>query len=159
MRYPLIAALSLIAANAAAQNAPTTDVAHAVVALPDRIAWGPAPPSLPPGAKLAVLEGNPGEAGTYAMRLRLPSGYRFPPHYHPGVEHVTVLQGSFKVGMGERFDPSAMTALPVGAFAALQPGTRHFAEAEGETVLQLHGAGPWGITYVNPVDDPRRSTP
>jgi quercetin dioxygenase-like cupin family protein len=106
-----------------------------------------------------VLEGNPSEAGPFTMRVLLPTGYRIPPHYHPATEHVTVLHGTFKVGMGEKFDGSAMTALPTGTFASLEPGTRHFAEAQGETIVQLHGVGPWGISYVNPADDPRQATP
>lgn len=154
MRCLLAVALSLSAATAAAQ-----DTSHAVIALPDRLTWGSAPPALPPGARLAVLEGNPSEPGPFTMRVLLPAGYRIPPHYHAAVEHVTVLKGTFKVGMGERYDPSAMTLLPAGTFAALQPGTRHFAEAQGETIVQLHGVGPWGLTYVNPADDPRKRTP
>ncbi len=152
MRVLLIAALSLTAATAAAQE-------HAIIALPDQVSWGPGPAALPPGAKLAVLEGNPSEAGPFTMRALLPSGYRIPPHYHPVVEHVTVIKGTFKVGMGEKYDASAMTALPTGTFAALQPGVRHYAEAQGETLIQLHGEGPWGLTYVNPADDPRQRTP
>jgi anti-sigma factor ChrR (cupin superfamily) len=124
--------------------------------LPDQVVFGPAPDILPPGAKLAVLEGNPFEPGPYTMRLSVPNGYRIPPHHHPFVEHVTVIKGTFKVGMGETFDPSALSALPVGTFAALAPGVRHFAQADGETVIQLHGTGPWSLTYVNPADDPRR---
>jgi hypothetical protein len=75
------------------------------------------------------------------------------------VEHVTVVKGTFRVGMGEKFDGSAMSPLPAGAFAAIEPGTAHFAESQGETILQLHGVGPWAITYVNPADDPRKPTP
>ena len=153
------AALTLTAGVAAAQNAPVKDAAHAIVTPPDQVTWGPAPPALPPGAKLAVLEGNLSEAGPFTMRLRLPDRYRIPPHFHPVTEHVTVLKGTFKVGMGGNFDASAMTPLPTGTFAALEPGTRHFAEAQGETILQLHGIGPWGLTYVNPADDPRQRTP
>jgi quercetin dioxygenase-like cupin family protein len=158
MRCLLIAAFALNAAAAAAQGSPQTSATHAIVALPDQITWSPGPASLPPGAKAAVLEGNPGEPGPFTMRVILPDRYRIPPHFHPGIEHVTVVKGTFKVGMGEKFDGSAMTTLPTGTFAALQPGTRHFAEAQGETILQLHGVGPWGITYVNPADDPRRQT-
>ena len=97
--------------------------------------------------------------GPFTMRLRMPNGYRIPPHYHPAVEHVTVISGTFKVGMGEKFDAAAMTQLPSGTFAALPPGMRHYAEAQGETTIQLHGIGPWGIVYVNPADDPSRRTP
>jgi hypothetical protein len=159
MRCLLVAALTLGAGVAAAQGAPTHDASHAIVVPPDQVTWGPPPPALPPGAKIAVLEGNPSEAGPFTMRLQIPDRYRIPPHYHPAIEHVTVLKGTFKVGMGEKFDASAMTSLPTGTFAALQPGTRHFAEAQGETLLQIHGVGPWGLTYVNPADDPRKQTP
>jgi quercetin dioxygenase-like cupin family protein len=93
------------------------------------------------------------------MRLLMPDRYRIPPHFHPVTEHVTVMKGTLKLGMGEKFDASAMTKLSTGTFGALEPGTRHFAEAEGETILQLHGVGPWRLTYVNPADDPRQRTP
>jgi quercetin dioxygenase-like cupin family protein len=159
MRCLLVALLTLSAGVAAAQGTPQTGAAHAIVVPPDQITWGPAPPVLPAGAKLAVLEGNPNEAGPFTMRLLMPDRYRLPPHYHPVVEHVTVVKGTLKVGMGEKFDPSALTPLPAGTFAALEPGTRHFVEAQGETILQLHGIGPWALVYVNPADDPRRRTP
>jgi quercetin dioxygenase-like cupin family protein len=159
MRCLLVALLTLSAGVAAAQGTPQTGAAHAIVVPPDQITWGPAPPVLPAGAKLAVLEGNPNEAGPFTMRLLMPDRYRLPPHYHPAVEHVTVVKGTLKVGMGEKFDPSALTPLPAGTFAALEPGTRHFVEAQGETILQLHGIGPWALVYVNPADDPRRRTP
>jgi quercetin dioxygenase-like cupin family protein len=147
--------LTLSAALAAAQGTPSQGAPHAVIVLPDQADWK-SPPSLPSGAKLAVLEGNPAETGPFTMRLSLPNGYRIPPHSHAGIEHVTVMKGTFRVGMGDKFDASALTTLPVGTFAALAPGTRHFAEAKGETLLQVHGVGPWSITYVNPADDPRK---
>jgi len=159
MRCLFVAVLTLGAGAAAAQGTPQTTAPHAIVAQPDQITWGPAPPSLPPGAKAAVLEGNPSESGPFTLRLVLPDRYRIPPHHHPATEHVTVLKGTFGVGMGEKFDASTLTPLPTGTFAALQPGTRHFAESQGETIVQLHGVGPWGITYVNPADDPRTRTP
>ncbi|HEU5170606.1 MAG TPA: cupin domain-containing protein [Gemmatimonadales bacterium] len=162
MRHALVVlSLTLVAGSATAQGAPSAGKPHAIVVLPDQVPFGPAPASLPAGAKLAVLEGNPAAAGPFTMRLWVPDGYRIPPHYHPAVEHVTVVKGTFKVGMGEKFDPSLLNALPVGTFAALAPGMRHFAQAEGETVIQLHGTGPWSLTYVNPADDPRQrqSTP
>lgn len=159
MRCLLVVILGLSAGVAAAQGAPQTSAAHAIVVPPDQVVWGPAPAVLPAGARLAVLEGNPSEAGPFTMRLLAPDGYRIPPHYHAVIEHVTVLKGTFKVGMGEKFDASAMVPLPAGTFAALEPGTRHFAEMQGETILQLHGVGPWGLVYVNPADDPRRRTP
>ena len=156
MRCLLTAMLSLSAGVAAAQGTPRTSDAHAIVVPPDQVTWGPAPAVLPAGAKLAVLEGNPNETGPFTMRLLVPDHYRLQPHYHPFVEHVTVVKGTFRVGMGEKFDASALVDLPTGTFAALEPGTRHFAEARGETILQLHGIGPWGIDYLNPADDPRK---
>lgn len=156
MRYVLIASLTLAASAAAAQSNATGGEQHAIVALPDKIAWAPAPPILPRGAELAVVEGDPSKAGAFTMRLRMPDGYRLPAHFHPVTEHVTVIQGTFRVGMGDKFDPAALGDLPTGTFAALAPGMRHFAQARGETVIQLHGVGPWSLTYVNPADDPRK---
>jgi hypothetical protein len=159
MRLILAAILTLSVGTAAAQGNPQTAAPHAIVVPPDQVTWGPAPPVLPAGAKLAVLEGDPSKAVPFTMRLLVPNGYRIPPHYHPFVEHVTVVKGTFKVGMGDKYDASALVELPTGTFAALEPGTRHFAEAKGETILQLHGTGPWTLVYVNPADDPSRRTP
>lgn len=159
MRCLLTALLTLSAGAAAAQGMPTAQDPHAIVATPDGITWGAGPAALPPGARAAVLEGNPAEPGPFTLRVTLPDGYRIPPHYHPATEHVTVLRGTFKVGMGERFDAGALKPLPAGTFAALPPGVRHFGEAEGETLVQLHGVGPWDLVYVDPADDPRRRQP
>lgn len=158
MRTALAASILIaaIAAPASAQSpaaAPETE--HAIVALPNAIEWGPAPPILPAGARLAVIEGDPSEAGPFTMRLSMPAGYRIPPHFHRVPEHVTVISGTFLVGMGDTFDENAMTALPVGSFGMIPPGMRHYAMARGETVIQLHGNGPWGLYYVNAADDPR----
>jgi hypothetical protein len=159
MRCLLVTALTLCAGVASAQGSPYAVSPHAIVAQPDKITWGPAPAALPKGAKAAVLEGDPSQPGPFTMRVLLPDRYRIPPHFHPMVEHVTVLAGAFKVGMGETFDAGSMSVFPTGTFAALEPGTRHFAEAQGRTILQLHGVGPWDITYVNPADDPRTAAP
>ena len=131
---------------------------HAIVATPDAIKWAAAPATLPAGAKLAVLEGDPAKPGAFTMRLAMPAGYRIPPHFHPVTEHVTVIEGTFYVGMGEKYDESKASALPVGTFAALDPGVRHFAFTRGAATIQLHGVGPWSLTYVNPADDPRAKT-
>lgn len=118
--------------------------------------WASGPGSLPAGAQFVVLEGDPSKDGLFTMRVRLPDGYRIAPHYHSGVEHVTVLSGTFNVGVGDRFDQAATKPMPAGTFGYWPPPMRHFAWAQGETVLQLHGVGPWTVTYVNPADDPRR---
>jgi quercetin dioxygenase-like cupin family protein len=118
--------------------------------------WRDGPASLPQGAKLVVLEGDPATSGPFTMRLRLPDGYQIPPHYHSGVEHVTVIAGTFNVGMGEKFDRAATKPMVAGTFGYWPPPMRHFAWTQGETTLQLHGDGPWTVTYVNKADDPRQ---
>lgn len=118
--------------------------------------WMDAPNALPPGAKVAVLEGNPFGPGLYTMRLSVPAGYRIPPHWHKKFEHVTVISGRFNLGMGSKFDESAGNAMPAGTFGFLAPKMRHFAWASEPTVIQLHGQGPWEIVYVSATDDPRK---
>lgn len=158
MKYALLlAALILPVAAATAQEISANQGAQQpVIVAGETENWTTGPPSLPPGARMAVLEGNPSQAGPFTMRVSLPDGYTIPAHFHPGVEHVTVLKGTFLVGMGEKFDAATLKALPTGSFGAIPPGMRHFARARGATVLQLHGVGPWGLTYVNPADDPRK---
>lgn len=122
---------------------------------PDQIEWKDGPPSLPRGAQFAVLEGDPAGDGFFAMRLKLPNGYEIPPHWHPNVERVTVISGTFHLGMGDQRSADAQ-ALPAGSYSFMPPGMRHFAWAEGDTVVQIATLGPWAINYVNPSDDPRR---
>jgi len=117
--------------------------------------WKDGPGSLAPGAKFAVLEGDPTKEGPFVMRLWLPDGFSIQPHWHPKVERVTVLSGVFNLGMGEKFDKSATRPMAAGTFGFWPAEMRHFAWTKGETVIQLHGIGPWVITYVNPADDPR----
>jgi quercetin dioxygenase-like cupin family protein len=128
-----------------------------VVVRPDAIKWVPAPPSLPPGAQIAVLVGDPGKPGLpYAIRAKLPDGYKVPPHWHPTDENVTVLKGTLMVGKGEKLDPAKMEELPAGSFMCMPKSMRHFAMAKGETIIQVHGMGPFDVNYVNPADDPRK---
>ncbi len=118
--------------------------------------WGPAPPALPPGAKVAVLVGNPGKSGPYTLRVKLPDGYKVPPHWHPTDENVTVIKGTFLIGKGEKFDLEKTQELSAGSYMRMPKGMRHFAAAKGEAIIQVHGIGPFEITYVNPADDPRK---
>jgi len=149
----LCVGLMLFSVGPSAQTA--GDKHHGLIT-PSDVAWGAAPASLPAGAQAALLEGDPAKEGPFTLRLRLPAGYRLPPHFHPAVEHVTVLQGTFVLGMGETVNSGTEKPLGVGSFAFMPAGTRHFARAEGDTIIQLHGTGPWGISYVNPSDDPRK---
>jgi hypothetical protein len=124
---------------------------------PDAVPYGPAPAFVPAGAQLAVLEGNPAAtSGDYTVRLKMPDGYRIAPHWHPKRENVTVVSGTFKVGMGDRFDESKMGEFPAGSFAYLDPDMHHYAMASGEVVVQVHGSSPLQFNYVNPDDDPSR---
>ena len=127
---------------------------HAMV-LPGDLKWADVP-SVPPGAKMAVIEGPMSEAVPFTVRLKFPANYELPAHWHPAIEHVTVISGTFNMGMGDKLDRAKTKALPVGAVAIMQPGTRHFAWTPEETIVQIHGMGPWGINYVNPADDPRK---
>jgi hypothetical protein len=124
---------------------------------PGDIVWRDGPAALPRGARMAVLQGDPAHSGPFTVRFRLPDGYRIPPHWHPGIEHITVLQGRFHLGMGDRFDDGNAMSMPAGSFAFMNPGMRHFAFTRGETIIQRHGIGPWEIHYLNPADDPRRT--
>jgi len=122
----------------------------------DDLKWMDAPPGLPRGAKIAVVMGDPGKPAPYVLRAKMPDGYKVPPHWHPTTENVTVLQGTLMMGKGEKFDADASEALTSGGFASMPKGMRHFAWAKGETMIQIHGIGPFDITYVNPEDDPRK---
>lgn len=117
--------------------------------------WGPAPAVFPTGAQLAVLAGDPSKAGEYTVRLRMPNGYRIAPHTHPTDENVTVIQGTFEVGLGERFNASGMKTLASGGFITAPANMAHYAQARGQTIVQVHGMGPFALTYVNAADDPR----
>ena len=121
----------------------------------DKVRWKPGPPSLPRGAVFAVLEGDPVKEGPFVFRVKVPDGYRVPPHTHPKTVRSTVLSGTFYVGMGGKVDEGAYTAMPAGTYGHWPAGMKHFVKAKGETVLQFHGTGPWSIRYVNPADDPR----
>lgn len=127
-----------------------------VVASAESLKWGPVPPVFPKGAEVAVVAGDPGKQGPFVIRFKAPAGYKVAAHTHPIDENVTVISGSLHVGMGEKFDEAKGTALRTGGFAKLPPGTAHYVWFTEPTVLQLHGAGPFSITYVNPADDPSK---
>jgi hypothetical protein len=145
----VVAAGSLLGAARVRQTPPMT-----LVPAPT-IVWRDGPASLPPGVQLALLEGDPTQPGVFTMRLKFPDRFQVRPHWHTQMEHATVVAGTLHIGMGESFDAAATRALPAGSFGFWPAGTRHFAWMEGETILQLHGQGPWTITYVNGADDPR----
>lgn len=151
---PLPSRLAVAVLLACTSAAASAQSGHHQLVDPGQLKWA-AVPSLPPGAQIAVIEGSLSEAVPFTMRLKLPANYRIPPHSHPAVERVTVLSGTFHLGAGERFDAAQGQAIPVGGMVLMPAGMRHFAWTTGETIVQLHGTGPWGITYVNAADDPR----
>jgi hypothetical protein len=146
-------------APAVTKQTATTEAAptHKMVT-PDAIEWA-APPMLPAGVQMAVLSGDPGKEGLFTVRMKMPDGYHVPPHWHPTDELVTVIAGTLHLAMGSEFDETAGLALPAGGFAVLPKTMRHFAWSTGETIVQVHGSGPFAITYVNPKDDPRTVSP
>lgn len=122
---------------------------------PGELKWTDVP-SLPAGAKITVIEGPLNEAVPFTFRLKFPADYQIPAHWHPAIEHVTVITGTFNMGTGDKLDRSKTKALSAGGVGIMQPKTNHFAWTKGETIVQVHGVGPWAINYVNPADDPRK---
>jgi quercetin dioxygenase-like cupin family protein len=128
--------------------------AHMVVS-PDMLTW--VEPPVLPGARLAVVQGDPSKDGPFTYRIKMPAGYKVPPHFHKAGENVTVLSGVFWMGLGEKFDQGSGQELPAGGFFAVPPKHPHYAWAGNqETIVQVHGVGPTDLTFVNPADDPRR---
>lgn len=121
----------------------------------DELRWA-APAAYTPGAQLAVLKGDPTKEGLYVVRLKVPAGFIIAPHTHPNDENVTVLSGSFNIGTGDKLDLSKGASLKTGGYSYVAKGMSHYAWFAEETVLQLHGMGPQGVTYVNSTDDPRK---
>jgi hypothetical protein len=138
--------------TAAGQRAPGADVFASTKA----IKWGAAPPVVPKGAQAAVLAGDPFKDGSeYTLRLRMPGGYKIPPHWHPTDENVTVLAGKLGAGMGDKFDPASGEIINSGGFVRMPREVHHFAWAKGPTTIQVSGLGPFAFHYVNSADDPR----
>src|SRR5215475_10963619 len=133
----------------------TIDEMDHTLVTPAEIQWRPAPAVLPAGAQGAVLYGDPTKDGLFAMRFKLPKGYRVAPHTLSKAGLFTVISGTFLIGMGEKADPSKAKAMPAGSFIALAPGTPHFVAVDEETVVQLNNIGPWVNTYIDPKEDPR----
>jgi quercetin dioxygenase-like cupin family protein len=150
---------SSIAITAQAPQAPaaTPPAAH-VTLVPGDLKWAQAPTSVPGGAQIAVLSGDPAQPGPFVMRLKFPDGYKVPAHWHPTDEHLTVLQGTFRIGMGDTYSEAGLKEFPAGSFVKMPKEMRHFAGAKGETIVQLHAEGPFRLIYVNPSDDPSKKT-
>ena len=155
-RYAFTAfAIAAALLTAAIWSAPAGAQSHPMLT-PADVKWGPAPPTLPPGAQAAVLDGDPSKPGLFSLRLKFPDGYTIAPHWHPTDENVVVMQGTLGLGMGNSLDPNTAKFLPAGSFTRLPSEMRHYAIAKGETILQIYGQGPFVVNYVNPKDDPSK---
>jgi hypothetical protein len=117
--------------------------------------WMAAPPALPPGSQVAVLQGDPTKEGPFTLRAKLPAGYKVPPHWHPTDENVTVISGTLLMGMGDKLDRSMAKSMGAGSFISLPAKCHHFVWATKPTIIQVHAMGPFEVTYINPADDPR----
>jgi quercetin dioxygenase-like cupin family protein len=145
----LVTAFGLVISDAALAQEPDSQ------AMPvDAMKWGAAPPVLPKGGQMAVLSGDPSKSGPFTVRLKMPAGYKIPPHRHPHREPVTVISGELHFGSGDKLDEKNARTLGSGGFVDLPENANHFAFALVETVIQISAEGPFGITYANSADDP-----
>lgn len=151
MSFVVIAGAAI--ACAAVASAETVDT-HKVFR-PQEIKWGAAPPALPGGAQAALLYGDPNSEGMFALRVKLPKGYAIAPHTHPKPEMLTVISGSFGLGMGSKADRSSFERLPAGGFSSMPSGVAHYVIVDEDSVVQVNAMGPFVIEYVDPRDDPR----
>jgi quercetin dioxygenase-like cupin family protein len=149
------AILTIFIASEAKPQATSTTATHVMVE-PRDLSWQEGPEGLPPGAQYTVLEGDPTQPGPFTLRIKVPAGYRVMPHWHPADEHVTVIEGSVLMGLGEKFQERSMKQMSTGSFILLPARTHHYVMTRTGGTIQLHGMGPWGINYLNPADDPRQ---
>lgn len=162
MRFSLLVfaaiapALGACTQASASDRTPNSPNVTASVAVRGEIHWGPAPAVFPKGAEFAVLQGDPGKAEPFTVRLRFPNGYKLPPHTHPTTENVTVLEGTLLAAMGPQFVESDLRPYPRDAFISLPANHAHYVVARGVTVVQVHALGPFALTYVNPDGTPKQ---
>jgi len=123
------------------------------------VQWGAPPPVFPPGAKFAVIAGDPSATGLVTVRFDMPAGYAIAPHFHPTDEHITVLKGTFSIGMGDMVDKTHSLTLSPGGYGIAMANMRHYAYTSTGATIQVHMQGPFAITYVNSADDPSKKQP
>jgi len=153
---PTTAATQSTAPTVAATTAPVAKAYTPANSVPQDFQFTKAPAAYPAGAEWVVIEGDTSKPVPFTLRFRFPDGYALPPHQHPIDEHVTVIQGTFVVGMGTSGKRETAIEMPTGSFILIPGLTQHYVFAKGVTITQVHGIGPSGIAYVNPADDPRK---
>jgi Domain of unknown function (DUF4437) len=151
VRNALLAVGAVLVTQMAAVAADTSPVLSA-----KDVKWGAPPPVLPPGAKFAVIAGDPAATGLVTVRLDMPAGYAIAPHFHPTDEHLTVLKGTFSIGMGDVVDKAHALTLSTGGYAVAKANMHHYAYTKTGATIQVHMQGPFAITYVNLADDPSK---
>jgi quercetin dioxygenase-like cupin family protein len=149
----MAASVTAVRAQTPAPAATKAPDGHVLIT-PGDIKWAPAPPGVPPGAFVAVMDGDPSKPGPFTMRLKLPAGYKIAPHWHPTAEHLTVLQGTFRAGMGDTASEAGYKDFPPGWFITMPREMHHFAAAKSEVIVQVQSEGPFVVNYVNPADAP-----
>lgn len=148
MRAPIAMKLFVPLLLLASQAAPAAAQGKA-------LKWGPAPAVFPAGARMAVVDGDPGKAEMFTVRLEMPNRYHIPMHSHPADEQVTVLKGALLVQPGDTTKAHRMT-LRLGKVMMVKANETHAVTARGRTIVQVHGMGPFALNYVNPADDPTK---
>ena len=150
VRFLLCSMVLMLALAASADMQATAQATHSEV-LAKSLTWTePDIPGFAKGLKLAGVNGDPNAAGQpYTIRLKFPAGYVFPAHYHPNAENLTVLSGTFLLGHGEKADDASMKTYAPGDFLYIPGKMPHYGKVRGETVVQLHGVGPFEIILVD----------
>lgn len=143
----LLAGATAFGTRVYSQEKAETAASHKIVRFAD-LKWTP----IMKGCDLAPVSGDPNADGTFVLRIRCVDGTKVPPHWHPADENLTVLKGTFLVGMGETFDETKFSTMNVENFTVVPKEMRHFALCKGETIVQVHGAGPFKVNFVNPAD-------
>jgi quercetin dioxygenase-like cupin family protein len=154
MRNSLLAIVVFLGTQAAVSAADTPPVRSA-----KEVKWGAPPPMFPPGARFAVIAGDPAAKGLVTVRFEMPAGYEIAPHFHPTDEHITVLKGTFSIGMGDAVDKAHALTLSAGGYGVAMANMHHYAYTKTGATIQVHMEGPFAITYVNPADDPSKKHP
>ena len=142
----LVALMAAAVAASADATSSATSPAVAPAAAPVVVPAGNAkfqPVSGMTGVQYAVLWGDPTKAGgQYAARYKIADGVKFPVHTHPMSEQVTVLEGTFLVAVGSKWDASKLTPLPAGSYVEIPANLPHYAQAKGDVIVEIHGIGP-----------------
>jgi len=151
VRNTLLTVGAALLAQVAAFAADTSPIRSA-----KEVKWGAPPPVFPSGAKFAVIAGDPAATGLITVRFDMPAGYAIAPHFHPTDEHITVLKGTFSIGMGDVVDKAHALTLSPGGYGVAMANMHHYAFTKTGATIQVHMQGPFAITYVNPADDPSK---